>query len=135
ALGATPGDLAGWNAGREWFVRANRANPQSVEAFYRYFGSYAWAGAKAPGGAIQGLMRASVLAPESEQIAVSLALQKLREGEGRAARSLLIPLASAPHRPRDDNVAQKIIDQIDAGETKEAAAALVLLEAQTRGTY
>ena len=135
ALGAAPGDLAGWSAGREWFVRANRANPQSVEAFYRYFGSYAWAGAKAPGAAGQGLMRASVLAPESEQIAVSLALQKLREGEGRAAQSLLVPLASAPHRPRDDNVAQKIIDQIDGGETKEALAALLLLEAKVRGPY
>jgi len=135
ALAGAPEDRSGWSAGREWFVRANRANPQSVEAFYRYFGSYAWAGAKAPEGAAQGLMRASVLAPESKQVAVSLALLKLRGGDGAAARSLLIPLASAPHRPRDDNVAQKIIDQIDAGETKEAIAALVLLEAQTRGTY
>lgn len=135
AIEGAPKDSAGWAAGREWFVRANRADPQSVEAFYRYFGSYAWAGKAVPAGAVQGLIRASILAPENEQVAVSLALQKLREGDGATARSLLIPLASAPHRPRDDNVAQSIIGQIDGGKTQDAITALAALEVKARGPY
>lgn len=132
AVAGSADDQEGWGAGRPWFVRANRANPESVEAFYYYFGSFAWAGKPVPAAAVQGLMRASVLAPESAQVAVSLALQKLRDGDRAASRLLLVPLASAPHRPRQDNVAQTIIDQIDGGEVDAAIKALSAYEAKTR---
>jgi hypothetical protein len=127
------GAASGWAAGRDWFVRANRANPESVEAFYRYFGSFAWSGQAIPASATQGLMRAAVLGPESREVAVELALQLLRQGDGAGARTLLIPLASAPHRPRDDNIAQSIIKLIDDGKRDEAIAALATLEAKVRG--
>lgn len=132
ALAAKPDAPAGWAAGREWFVRANRANPQSVAAFYRYYGSFAWAGQTPPPGAVNGLMRASVLAPESQEVAVSLAREKLREGDKAMARMLLIPLASAPHRPRDDNQAQAIIDLIDGDKVQDASVALAAFEAVVR---
>ena len=132
ARASAPKDNAAWASGREWFRKANLANPQAVEPFYRYYTSFAWAGIPPPTPAVHGLMRASVLAPESLEIAVALARQKLRENKPDEARSLLFPVAFAPHRPRDDNAAKQVISLIDSGDLASATASLEALEVKWR---
>ncbi len=129
AAGAKGIDSAAWTAARAWFLKANRANPNAVMPLYLYYTSFAQAQAKPTPGAIKGLMRAEVLAPESSEVRTALARQMLIDGDAATARALLQPIAFAPHRRRTENVPRQIVDLIDAGRIEDAKAAMAKAEA------
>ena len=124
AQNARSTDPAVWTAARAWLLKANRANPDAVMPLYSYYASFVAAKTKPSPSAITALMRAAVLAPESKTIGYALARQKLLDGEGEAARTLLQPIAFAPHRKRNRNIPREIIALIDAGKL-DAATALI----------
>lgn len=117
-------DTAHWSATRDWFLKANRAAPDNVLPLLHFYQSFDWAKATPRPGAVNGLRRAAVLAPESREVRLALAQQELTAGNGAAARMLLQPLAYAPHRAIDDNKPLDAIALIDAGKLAEARAAL-----------
>lgn len=117
-------DSATWTAARRWLLKANRADPNAAMPLYLYYSSFIVAKAKPPAGAVTALMRAAVLAPESNPVRLALARQKLRDGDSLTARALLQPIAFAPHRKRDRNIPREIIALIDANKA-EAAIALI----------
>ena len=75
-------------------------------------------------GAIKGLMRAAVLAPESDDVRMALAKQFLLDGDAATARTLLQPIAFTPHRPRTKNIPLDALNLIDAGKVEEAKGVL-----------
>jgi tetratricopeptide (TPR) repeat protein len=116
-------DPAMWATARAWFLKANRADPNAVAPLYLYYLSFVQAKAKPTPGAIKGLMRAEVLAPESSGIRMALGRQMLFDGDAASARALLQPVAFSPHQLRAENLPRQVIDLIDAGKIEEAKAA------------
>lgn len=121
---AKASDPAVWTAARTWFLKANRADPDQVMPLYLYYMSFVSAKTKPSPGAIKGLMRAAVLAPESDDVRMALAKQFLLDGDAATARSLLQPIAFTPHRPRAKNIPLDALNLIDAGKVEEAKALL-----------
>lgn len=128
AIAAAPADKSAWTSGRPWFVRANHADPQSAETFYWFYMSYFRAGINPPEGAVLGLKRAAVLAPESNPIALAVSRELLREGEAATARAELVPIAYAPHRSKDANKPAEAIRLIDANKPGDAAMLIEQME-------
>lgn len=124
ALDASPEDKSGWAAGRPWFVKANRAEPNAAEPFYRYYTSFLFSGEQPSESAVTGLARAGVLAPESDAITMALVREDLRKGNVASARRLLIPLASSAHDRNEDNPPARIVALLDAGKVDDASAAV-----------
>lgn len=122
AVAAKPADTKLWAAARTWYLKANRADPNAVMPLYLYYASFVAAKEKPSAGAVNALMRAVVLAPESGDIRYAAARQKLLERDTDAARALLQPIAFAPHRRRDRNIPREIITLIDAGKIDDAIA-------------
>ena len=117
-------DLAIWTAARSWFLKANRVDPNQVMPLYLYYMSFVSAKTKPSPGAIKGLMRAAVLAPESDDVRMALAKQFLLDGDAATARTLLQPIAFTPHRPRTKNIPLDALNLIDAGKVEEAKGVL-----------
>ncbi len=113
-------DAAAWQEARQWFLKANHAEPNDVMPLFEYYASFVREGSTPSPGAVQGLMRAAVLAPEAAPVRLLLARQDLVSDDARTARSLLEPLAFSPHAPRADNVPLDVIQLIDARQTEKA---------------
>lgn len=123
------GDAAAWAAARAWYLKANRADPNAVMPLYLYYDSFLAAHTQPTPGAVKALMRAEVLAPESDDVRALLARQMLIEGDGASARRLLQPAAFTPHSGKKTGLARRLVDLIDAGRVEEAKAALIKSEA------
>lgn len=124
ASDAKASDPAVWTAARAWLLKANRADPDAVMPLYLYYLSFRQAKMPPSKGAIKGLMRAAVLAPESKAVRLALARQMLTDGDTVSARGLLLPIAFAPHRVRNENMPRTVVDLIDAGKIDDAKAAI-----------
>lgn len=117
-------DPAVWAAARSWLVKANRADPNAVLPLFLYYQSFLVAKAKPTPDAVKGLMRAEALAPDSGDVRLVLARQMLIDGEVPAARTLLQPVAYAPHTVGKENLPRKVLELIDAGKIADAKAAI-----------
>jgi tetratricopeptide (TPR) repeat protein len=117
-------DTAAWDAARGWFLNANHADPNAVMPLYEYYETFVSQGVTPPDSAVKALMRAQVLAPESSILRAALARQMLLNGDSKAARSLLAPLAYSPHATDAKDVPLQVMKLIDAGKTEEATQLL-----------
>lgn len=122
AAEARPADAKLWVAARAWFLKANRADANAVMPLYLYYASFVAAKEKPSASAVNALMRAVVLAPESREIRYALARQKLLDRNANDARALLQPIAFAPHLKRKRNIPREILGLIDAGKLDPAIA-------------
>ena len=120
AFNAKSTDAAVWTAARGWFLKANRQSPDASLPLLHYYRSFLAAKQTPSKGAINGLLRAAVLAPEDSVTRMLLAQRLLKDGNANTARFVLQPIAFSPHPRTDDNAARKIIDLIDAGNLAEA---------------
>ena len=114
-----------WAAARAWYLKANRIDPNSVMPLYMYHASYVAAKEKPTPGAVKALERASVLAPESEDIRMALALQALADGDGAMATQALRAIAYSPHGMRSKNLPLQALALIEQGKLDEARTLLL----------
>ena len=121
---AKASDPAIWTAARSWLLKANRLDSNDVMPLYFYYMSFVAAKAKPTPGAVKGLMRAAVLAPESDAISMTLAKQLLSDGDATGARRMLQPIAFTPHRRSAKNIPLDALQLIDAGKIEAAKALL-----------
>jgi len=91
AVGAGNRDLA--REAREWFLRANRANPNHALPLQLFYDSFAAMGETPTDGAVNGLYAATILVPQDPLLRVRAAIELLREGNLAQARSILAPAA------------------------------------------
>lgn len=115
-------DPAVWKAARGWFLKANRLDPNSVPPMYLYHAAFVAEGRQPTADATRALRRAAALAPESRDVRMALARQTLLDGDVQEARAVLQPLAFAPHSMLRENVAQTILQLVEAGKIEEAKA-------------
>ncbi|MDB5703970.1 MAG: hypothetical protein JWN66_1086 [Sphingomonas bacterium] len=117
-------DAATWGAARAWFLKANHSDPNAALPLLLYYQSFLAAKAEPSPGALKGLSRAQVLAPEDHTVRFLLARHLLDQGDVASARFLLRPIAYAPHGKADDDRARQAIDLLDAGKVDEAKKAM-----------
>lgn len=114
-------DASRYAAACTWFVRANRLQPNNPEPLINNYLAFDRAGSKKiPELAIIGLERAFELAPFDRNVRFLLARQLLREGRGKAARSVLSPVAFSAHGGRIKEAAEKMLVSIDGSDLKTA---------------
>lgn len=121
-----------WKEARSWIIRANRADNNDAAALLLFYESFAMAGEPPPPGAIAGLYRVVVLAPQDESARFLAARQLLIDNDVDNARIVLRPLAYSPHAARD-NAAAKLLAALDSGNAGPAALRALEDAAKTEG--
>lgn len=117
-------DAAAWTAARAWYLKANHEDPDAALPLLLYYESFLDAKTAPSPGALKGLMRAQVLAPEDSQVRFLLARHLLDQGDAASTRFLLQPIAYSPHGRAGDDRARQAIALIDAGKIAEAKTAM-----------
>lgn len=87
------GDRAIAREARDWFLKANRADPDHALPFQLYYDSFAAMGETPPQDAVEGLLHATALVPQDASLRVRSAIELLREGNVVQARAILAPAA------------------------------------------
>jgi tetratricopeptide (TPR) repeat protein len=113
-----------WADARTWFIKANHLKPNYALPLVLYYDTFMRAGVKPPETAVNGLMRAIVLAPESSDLRLRVAYELIEEGDLPLARKILAPVAFAPHEKADDKEKNK---KDDKGNDKADNKALEVL--------
>ncbi len=114
-------DPSRYAAARGWFVKANRLQPNNPELLVNNYLAFDRAGGgKIPELAIIGLERAYELAPFDRELRFLLARQLLRENRGKAARSILTPVAFSAHGGKIKEAAEKVLASIDRNDLPAA---------------
>lgn len=108
---------------RTTFIAANKIDAEDPDPLYRFYRAFADEGIAPSPNALSALHYAAVLAPQDLNLRVDSAMAYLDEGKGKEARRELIPVAHYPHGGGMSEMAQKMIERIDAGDTKGAIAA------------
>lgn len=116
-------DIKVWNRARNWFVKANRQDPNDATPLYLFYKSFLDQGIVPTANAAIGLKRAFELAPQDDGLRYMLAQQLIRDQEIKEARAVLAPLAFNPHAD-PANPAAALIALIDKGDAAGARAAL-----------
>jgi tetratricopeptide (TPR) repeat protein len=111
-----------WAEARRWFVKANRVNPDYALPLVLFYDSYMLAGQTSPKAAVDGLLRAIVLASQDVQLRQRLGYALIRQGDLKLARIVLAPVAFSAHSEKE-NPALTIVKQIDAGADAKAVLA------------
>lgn len=115
-----------WAEARTWFIKANHINPNYALPLVLYYDSYLRAGEKPTEAAINGLMRAGVLAPQPDELRLRIAYELISEGNLQMARKIMAPVAFAVHGKKGNkalDVLRKIDAKAPAGEVLAAAKA------------
>jgi hypothetical protein len=108
---------------RDWFLKANAADPRDPEPLFEYFRTFAVAGEPPTAKAIDSLHRASNLVPQDSSLRLMSAYQYLRDKELKMARQALAPIAYDPHAANAATMARAMIERIDAGDVEGALKA------------
>ena len=104
---------AGFVDARNWFMRANKVDPEDPEPLILFYHSYRAQKVQPTKNAIAALHYAASLAPQDSRLRLDNARQYLSDGETSKARKALIPLAYNPHGGSLSDEARRLIQSID----------------------
>lgn len=107
---------------RDWFLKANRADPDHALPFQLYYDSFAPMGDLPSEDAIEGLLHATVLVPQDPSLRMRSAVELLREGNVAQARSILAPAAFQAEGIGENN-ALKLIREMEKTQDTDALLA------------
>jgi tetratricopeptide (TPR) repeat protein len=115
------GDRAIAREARDWFLKANRADPNHALPLQLFYDSFGAMGDTPTDGAVNGLYAAMIMVPQDTSLRVRSAVEKLREGNVAQARSILAPAAFRPEGIGENNPL-KLIREME--RTQDPAALL-----------
>lgn len=113
---------ADWQGIRNWFVRANHADPENPEPLMRFYQTYKETGATPTASAVKGLLYALVLAPQDNNLRLMAVRQLLIDRKLPEAREAFAPLAFDPHNRDFRGTAKSVLQAIEASEPARAVA-------------
>ena len=114
-----------WDTIRQWFIKANHIDSENAEPLQLFYQGYVDAGERPTKSAQAGLLYAEVLAPFDPDLRLTAAAVLLDQEKVSESRRMLQSVSANPHAPDEQQkFAKKVIDEIDAGDTKKAAADL-----------
>ena len=112
-----------WAEARKWYVRANKLDPNYALPLVLYYDSFARAGQKPSDAAMKGLLRAAMIVPQDQTIRLRVVRELLVQNDREGAKTVLAPLALAPHQDPDSGP-RKIYRMLQSGsDTKTVLAA------------
>ena len=109
---------ADWQAARGWFIKANKVEPNHPLPFELYYDSFVVADQVPPQDAVAGIYRAVEVMPQDTSLRVRAAVELIRAGNIKRARTVLAPAAFYPHAA-PDNPGRKLIEQMDKGASSK----------------
>lgn len=109
---------------RDWFSKANRADPRDASALEDYYLTYAKAGVTPPPMAVAGLEQAYEFAPFDSDLRMVLARELIVEKKGPLARQVILPIALSPHESDRAKALNEVVQLINAGKMTDALAKL-----------
>lgn len=117
---------------RQWFVDAVNLDPKDPRAAIGLYRTYYDAREPIPDSALltlEGVFDHSSHDPGYRMI---LARQLLDENRGKAARSVLAPLAFSAHKQDEANKIAKVVEEIDAGKVQDARTTMAAIFAEQK---
>ena len=123
-LVASSGSSEEFAAARQWFLKANKLDPEDPEPLYEFYRSYVLAGIRPTPNALAALHYASDLAPQDLNLRLNSAIAYLNEGKLKEARIALASVAYNPHGGGASAAAKRMIQKVDAGNVKGAMEAV-----------
>jgi tetratricopeptide (TPR) repeat protein len=106
---------------RDWFLKANRADPNHALPLQLFYDSFAPMGDTPSDGAVNGLYAATVLVPQDPSLRVRAAVELLRQGDFSNARTMIAPAAFQPEGVGENKPLQ-LIKEME--RTQDTAALL-----------
>lgn len=126
----SPGS-ANWTEVREWFLKANRLQPEHAEPLMLFYRSFAMANEAPTKNAVDGLLYALVLAPRVPSLRIDAVHQLVLDNRLEEARKAFAPIGFYPHSSREWRAkAEPIIESLERGDRKTALE--LLAEEQER---
>lgn len=116
------GDSTEWNEARKPLLAANALENDDAEPLMLYYLSYAMADERPTRNAVDALMMAQTLAPQDVGLRMTAAHQLLRDGEQKAARTMIAPVAFSPHGGKLAEIGRAVVDRLDSDGTASALA-------------
>ncbi|MFA6117135.1 MAG: DUF1570 domain-containing protein [Sphingomonas sp.] len=117
-------DPAVWTVARRWFLAANKIDPLYSWPPQLYYESFGQAGQGAPKSARDAMLYAYKLSPQNIGLRLQASRVLLQDGETKAARVALEPIAYSPHGGDLADQAKRMIAALDSGGTAVALAVL-----------
>lgn len=102
-----------WAEGRRLLVRANNADPNNAAPLLGYYQSFPNP-AERPEDAMTALEGAFGFVPQNPDLRLALAIEYLRDGRGREAAILVMPIAQSPHDGDARAAARALLNQAGA---------------------
>lgn len=124
---------AAFLAARAPFIALNRLENDHPLPLYFYYRSFIERGDQPSELAMNGLQRAVELAPFDEGLRMTLAMERLREGDAAGARLNLVPIAYNPHGGSAAASARAIIERIDSDPSWDGSGAESLVSSEDAG--
>ena len=124
AVAAKKTDTATWAGVRRWYLAANKADTEDPEPLIAYYESFAAAKQTPTKGAQEGILYAYALAPHDPSARMLAAGVLLQRGNTKAARAAIAPVAYRADIGASGAKLRKVLDAIDAGDSKAALAEL-----------
>lgn len=122
-LAAKNKSAADWKAVRSWFGKANKLDPDSAEPLMLFYQSYLKQGVAPTSNSVEGLLYATALAPQDDELRLMAARQMLQDNRLKDAKKLFAPIAYQPHlADKWREVNGKIMEAIDGGNRQGALA-------------
>ncbi len=119
-------DPAVWSTARRWFLQANKVDPLYSYPIQLYYESFATAKQVPTRGAKDGLIYAYKLAPQVLELRFETAKVFLQDGNLKAARIAIEPIAYNERGGKIAEIAKKAMAAIDKNDSTGALALLVL---------
>lgn len=124
-LSQSGGDAAAWSDARKPLLAANTIENDDAEPLMLYYQSFGQAGERPTRNAVAALIQAQALAPQDVGLRMTTARQLLEDGDGKAARAMIAPVAFSPHSGQLAEIGRAIVERLDSDGP---AAALALMD-------
>jgi len=111
---------ANWNAVRDFFLRANKADPEAAEPLVLFYRTYVAEGVRPTKNAVDGLTYAVVLTPQDNQLRMELIGRLIDDNRIDEARKAIVPVAYSPHRGKWHDAAVAVLEQLEVRNQVQA---------------
>jgi tetratricopeptide (TPR) repeat protein len=116
---------ADWTKIRQYYLRANKIDPENPEPLALYYFSFLTADQKPSRNAVDALLYAVVLAPQDIVTRFAAVRELIQENKFEEAKSMFAPLAYQPHvQPEAREGLAKIMRAISDGDSERALGLL-----------
>ena len=123
------GGAADWSGIRQWFLKANKVDPEAAEPLMLFYKSFVYAGETPSKNAVSALFYSLTLVPQDSRVRLMAVDQLLSDGDLPGAKRYFAAFAFEPHGRRDvRTAAASAMAAISSGQRDEAVKDLAQIE-------